>query len=341
MQKKQIFTLIAFFAIFLWSYYVSWIYSIINLWFSLFLYSIFIYILYGLYKKMNDKTYLFFCVKNYNIFLHLFLYRAACLFVSLIIIIWGFAYYQNELSPAKMPVYTITNGEKQIVFHGMSHIGTENFYHNVKESIKKYKENGFVYYFEWVRPGTQENHEAFDKALGVKFDEKTYENMSKLYWLVNQNNQIFLWLVNDLDFNVDISIDEVMEKYETIKSQAWISNRNYQSPLDAWEIITNELQRLKPRELTILRYVNKSFVNMIIKSEGLQQSIQNNFSNKELFKVILDERNKVIADKINTGDDTKIVMTYWLLHFEWIFNILKQNDIKWRIEKIDYLYPLK
>jgi len=49
---------------------------------------------------------------------------------------------------------------------------------------------------------------------------------------------------------------------------------------------------------------------MIIKSEGLQQSIQNNFSNKELFKVILDERNKVIADKINTGDDTKIVMTY-------------------------------
>jgi len=47
-----------------------------------------------------------------------------------------------------MPIYTITNGEQQIVFHAMSHIGSENFYTQVKESIKKHKENGFVYYFE-------------------------------------------------------------------------------------------------------------------------------------------------------------------------------------------------
>lgn len=341
MQKKQIFTLVTLILIFLGSYYLSGIYSIIGLSFTLFTYSIFIYTLYSGYKKFKDKTYLFFSVENYNIFLNIFLYRVASLFIAVIVIIWGFAYYQNEVSPAKMPVYTLTNGQKTIVFHGMSHIGTQNFYNQVQESIKKYKEDWYVYYFEWVRPGSEANHEAFDKALWVKFDEKTYENMSKLYGLVNQNNQLFLWQVNDLDFNVDISIDDVMAKYENIKSEAWISTRNYKAPLDAWELIGNELSKLNPRELTVLRYINKSFINMIVKSQWLQQSIQDNFSNKELFAVILDERNKVIADKIITSEDTKIIMTYGLLHFEWIFQILKQHDIKWRIEKIDYLFPLK
>ncbi len=341
MQKKQIFTWITLIFLFLWSYYVSWLYSIINLSVSLFLYSIFTYILYGIYKKFHDKKYSFFALENYNIFLNMFLYRVSGLLLSLIIIIWGFSYYQNEISPAKMPVYTITNGEKQIIFHGMSHIGTKDFYNRVKESIQYYKKSGFVYYFEWVKPGSKENHEGFDKALWVKFDEKTYENMSQLYGLVNQDNQLFLWLVNDLDFNIDISIDEVMEKYKTIKSQVWVENRTYQAPLDAWELIEKELNRLQPRELAILRYVNKSFINMIVKSEWIQQSLQDNFSNKELFQVILDERNKVIADKIIHGEDTKIIMTYGLLHFEWIFNLLKQNSLKWRIEKIDYLYPLK
>lgn len=341
MQKKQIFTLVALIMIFLGSYYISGIQSIVGLSFSLFIYSIFIYTLYSGYKKFKDKTYLFFSLENYNIFLHMFLYRVASLFIAVIVIIWGFSYYQNEISPAKMPVYTLTNGEKTIIFHGMSHIGTQNFYHQVQESIKKYKENGYVYYFEWVRPGTEANHEAFDKALWVKFDEKTYENMSKLYGLVNQNNQLFLWQVNDLDFNVDISIDDVMQKYEHIKSEAWLSSRNYTAPLDAWELIGNELSKLNSRELALLRYINKSFINMIVKSQWLQQSIQDNFSNKELFAVILDERNKVIADKIITSEDKKIIMTYWLLHFEWIFELLKQHDIKWRIERIDYLFPLK
>lgn len=340
MQKKQIFTLIWLVTIFLWSFYVSWIYSIINLSFTLFLYSIFTYLLYGIYKKFKDPSHKFFSFYNYHIFLNLFLYRVTTMLITLVVIIWWFSYYQNEFSKAKMPIYTITNGEKQIVFHAMSHIGSKNFYAQIKESIKKYKENGFVYYFEWVKPGSKENHEAFDKALGVTFNEKTYENMSQLYGLVNQNNQDFLWLVNDLDFNVDISIDEIMEKYSSIKSEAWISNRSYNPPLDAWELIDNELKGLTPRELTILRYVNKAFINIIVKSHKTQETLQNNFSNKELFKVILDERNKVIADKILTWEDKKIIMTYGLLHFEWIFNILKQNSLKWRIEKIDYLYPL-
>jgi hypothetical protein len=30
----------------------------------------------------------------------------------------------------------------------MIHIGSENFYNSIAEEIKKYKQDGFVYYFE-------------------------------------------------------------------------------------------------------------------------------------------------------------------------------------------------
>jgi hypothetical protein len=36
----------------------------------------------------------------------------------------------------------------------------------------------------------------------------------------------------------------------------------------------------------------------------------NNFTNKELFAIILDGRNEVLANEIITSDDKKIITTY-------------------------------
>jgi hypothetical protein len=34
-------------------------------------------------------------------------------------------------------------------------------------------------------------------------------------------------------------------------------------------------------------------------------------------------------------------MTYWLLHFKWILELLQKNDPNWKIIKTKYLYPIK
>ena len=60
-----------------------------------------------------------------------------------------------------------------------------------------------------------------------------------------------------------------------------------------------------------------------------------------LADVILNKRNDVIVNKILTSEDKKIIATYWLLHFAGIFDKLQAADIRWRIIKIDYLYPIK
>lgn len=41
--------------------------------------------------------------------------------------------------------------------------------------------------------------------------------MSKLYGLINQDNNQFLNLVNDKDYNVDVSIDDIMVQYNQLK----------------------------------------------------------------------------------------------------------------------------
>ncbi len=341
MNYKQKLTILFFIIIFWINFYISWVYSVVNLVFLIAFYAILIYPLYWIYKKIIINDFIFFSRKNYKIFLREFLYRIASLFTLLLIFIWSFSIYQNEINPSRMATYTITNWDKIIVFQTMSHIWTSGFYNKVKENIKKLKENWYVLYFEWVRPGSEENHEAFNKALWLQLDKDTYSNMSKLYWLESQNNEIFLNQVNDKDYNIDVSIDDIIQEYKKLKIKNNVENRTYNEPLDANKLIVEELSKLNEKEKIILRYINKSFVNMIVKSENLQTLIQNEFANKELFDVILNKRNEVVAKKIISSEDKKIVMTYWMLHFNWILNILKENDIRWHITKIDYLYPLK
>jgi hypothetical protein len=56
----------------------------------------------------------------------------------------------------------------------------------------------------------------FDEALGINFTPTLYENFSRLYGLTFQDNNYFLELVNNYDFNIDLSIDEIIKFYEKI-----------------------------------------------------------------------------------------------------------------------------
>ncbi|MDQ7022226.1 MAG: hypothetical protein Q9M97_01605, partial [Candidatus Gracilibacteria bacterium] len=160
---------------------------------SLIFYSLITYLIYFIWKKIFRKKYLF-----YIDFLNYFLYKVSLgIFIS-ILIIGGGGYYSNEINPAAIPEYTITNGEKTVIFQAMSHIGSEDFYEKIKQNLIKAKKDGYVYFYEGVRDGNEKNKQDFDKAIGIKFDKDLYENFSKLYGVINQDNSIYLNLVNNL-----------------------------------------------------------------------------------------------------------------------------------------------
>jgi len=243
-----------------------------------------------------------------------------------------------------MPQFTITNWKKIVVFQAMSHIWTQNFYNHIKNEIIKYKKEWYVYFFEWVKPWTKQNSEKFNKAIWIKFDKNLYKNFSKLYWVVNQDNSIFLWLVNNKDYNVDLNINDIIKLYNNkIKklNKNEIKKQLPKSIIDINSQIIDTLSKLNPKQLAVIRFFNKAMLNVILKNQIIQDTIMKNFTNKTLFDVILNQRNKNIVKNIEKTKYKKIFITYWLLHFSWVLKLLKKDDSNWKITKIKYFYPIR
>ncbi len=323
-MKNKIY-LLSIFILIVFTLYVFSIFSFLKFIFTILLYWSIFYLVYFLYKKFRKQK-----PKKYYIFLFNFFKKISLSFVILAGILGFFWYYEIYISPAKMIEYTISNWNKLVVFQEMSHIWSQNFYNKIKNNLINYKKQGFVYFFEWVRAWTKENMQKFNKAIGIKFNKDLYKNFSKLYGLTFQDNKIYLGLVNNQDFNIDVWVDWIIKEYEKlgIKNKEQKSNKEV---IDVSSEIIQTLSSLNDRELAILRFVNKAILGFLIKSDKVQELISNNFANKKLFKIILDGRNKVVSDEIENSKYKKIYITYWKLHFDWIFKLLKQKDSKWHI----------
>lgn len=255
-------------------------------------------------------------------------------------ILWSFSFYFNAISPAQMTQYTLSNGEKQVVFQEMIHIAKPRFYTQVQDDITAFKQNGWVYFFEGVKPGKKENSDKFDKALWIKFSPDLYKNISKLYGLEYQNNSDFLWLVNDLDFNIDTDLDTVIALYEEKKQKTQAVQEETEIPIDVSEDLIEVLSGLQPRQLTLMIYVNQAIMNAIVQSDGTKDFLQNNFNNQLLFDVILNERNKIVTKQIISGEHKKMFITYGQLHFSWILDLLQESDSNWKIISQKTYYPI-
>lgn len=319
-------------------YYLSWINWIIEFILSLCIYTIIFFCLHYIWVKVRKKPLMYF-----PHFINYFLQRISIFLLFIIILFTCLTYLLNEVYPAAMPEFTITNWVKVVKFQAMSHIWTKDFYNQIVENIKEHKNQWWVYFYEWVKPGTKENIETFNQAIWIEFDENLYKNFSKLYWVQNQDNNDFLWLVNNLDFNIDLSMDEIVELYKdkiNTKTNTW-NIIKHKIPVDANKIILETLSWLNERQQKILVYINQAILNFIISSEWTQNFLTNNFTNKDLFDIILWKRNETLASTIIESKYDNIYITYWLLHFKWVLELLKEHDPKWRIIYTKNLYPIK
>lgn len=298
---------------------------------SIGIYALFAYSIAYLWRKVRKKQ-----IPNPSIFIQNFLFSISIIMFILVGSLSAVSYYFNEVHPATMEEYTLSNKEKTVKFQTMVHIGKKEFYEQVSKNLQDFKKEWAVYFYEWVKPGSKESAEKFDQALGVKFDKDLYKNVSKLYGVEFQDNSLFLWQINDKDINVDISLDEIVALYEQKESP---SKAEEWEPLDASKEILALLNELNPKELQLLQYLNQALLNAMIGNESILNGLEN-FQNPELFEVILHERNKVLADAILASKEEKIFITYGKLHFSGVLKLLKESDERWKVVRIKKLYPI-
>lgn len=77
---------------------------------------------------------------------------------------------QPALRPLTVPRVTLGDGARQVVFQGMVHIGSEQFYRSVVYDMIRARDAGYVLYFEWTLPGTPEATAWLDAAAHADGD---------------------------------------------------------------------------------------------------------------------------------------------------------------------------
>lgn len=320
-NKKDIFSIIVLVPVLAWVFYLSWLVSVIWQIVLILAYLFVFWLLYFLIKKIFRSKNI---TNPWTIVSRLLFIFSIFVFI----IVWGVAslsYYFNEVSPAKMPEYTLTNWEKTVIFQWMIHIWGQKFYDQVKQNLDNYRKEWFTHFFEWVKPGKPENLEKLSKAMWVNFDKDVYKNMSELYWVVQQDYYYILWKITEKDINVDISLDEVIEEYLKIAEE-----NNSNDVYDFTKILEYVKKNLNPREMKLLVYINQATLNLLLSNHEILEKMSWMW-NKKIFDVIIWKRNEFLANEIQKSNDKKIYVTYWLLHFDWVLKLLQAKDPNWKI----------
>jgi hypothetical protein len=89
-----------------------------------------------------------------------------------------------------------------------------------------------------------------------------------------------------LDFNVDISIDDIVALYDK-KLDSLPEEKSYAMPIDVNKEILKILSNLNNKELKLLVYINQAILNFLMSNDQILESMTNSYANEELFEVIL------------------------------------------------------
>ena len=187
--------------------------------------------------------------------------------------------------------------EKEVYFLGVAHIAKEEFYENMKVIIEELQEKDFIFYLESVSELDKKNisidtfsikkiRKLTDLDISLKYSESQNPYLQKLrkkYDLIDQPKYDFFALKNYK--RVDYSYAELINFYEAKFGKI---------ELDSCDVNTE--------------------IRSIYKCKSGNTTERKNFTDE----IILDVRNRLIADSITKSNDKKIVVIYGKAHLKGI-----------------------
>ncbi len=253
--------------------------------------------------------------------------------------LFAFAYYENTLSPASLGRVEITDGVKTVVFQQMSHIASASFYDEVRQDIERASASGYTIFYEWIGTGSEASSKVLDTALGIRFDSGTYTSVADMIGMREQDYRYLFSGIRSLSWviNVDLSLDEVARLYSKLPVS---SPEQKPAPIDITRELSGALDALRPEERLTLRYIARSFLNLMLKNnQDFLSSEIGSFLASDIMSVILEDRNEHIAETILSSKSDKIYALYGALHFEGIFQKLQKSNPAWKIVRVESMRP--
>ncbi len=263
--------------------------------------------------------------------------------------IYAMAFYVTA-GPTALPLATLSNGKKTIVFQGMQHIGSEDFYKSVVFDLEKALTEGYTLFYEGVQPvpGRPDLIQWFNETLrGTNKDLSAgYKQLADSCGLTFQLTYFEPLLADKAihpsrHVTADVTYLDMKTEYDRLMRE------------DAAfaKAIAAEQAARKPGEddpivglLAAVGNANRDQQRLIgILCRGALGMTVSGSAGKDsspMQRVILDYRNRALARFVAQSPADKIYITYGAAHFPGFLKELQTLDPAIRVQSLRWVRPM-
>lgn len=250
---------------------------------------------------------------------------------------------RTELNPLTVPQVTLTNGDKTVVFQGMMHVGSEGFYKGVVYDLEQALADGYVIFYEGVQ-GSPDGDEWFAKTLAGGGDLS--DNYRKLADVCGLHFQMDYFRLLQADMAArperhvaaDVTTAQMMHEYERLLQSdpdfaQQVAGKAEPAPEDASAgpdplgLILGWFQTGTPQQRAIGGIACRGLMTMLLSRTSAPDPMN---------KVILDFRNRELAQRIASDTNKQIYITYGAGHFPGLLADLEEKDPNWEIASVKW-----
>lgn len=278
-----------------------------------------------------------------RVFHHVFVFFVVCLCYAIPMSIH--VYSNGGVSESFNATYTLTNGDKTVVFQNMTHIGLPSFYQEVGEEMNNYRNKGYVIFLEGighsddkkVRRGDQNYKQVVEKytQLVTNGHDAYYKKFLNKKYVMQYDAMPFYYAYDDnyIDFTtaeLKASIDESLSKKKGNDNEKDRIKESYSDTLGNHD---EAYRKLLEHETSFIISSNlDDFFLFTVVDDYIMPIIRKITNSPDLdIDVTMIARNKKITDAINYSTNKNIYIVYGARHFKGVFENLQKTDSKWKI----------
>lgn len=250
------------------------------------------------------------------------------------------AYENGWIDKSYEKKYILTDGNKTVVFQGMTHIGLKSFYHEVGKEMTEYRNSGYQIMLEGIGHDgfkrLDKDHKDYTQSK-IAFDNyknfltKTEDNDYKYTY----QNIIFNKYIDYNDAYADLSRDALLKVVKENKSSQNIlkTDDEIDSYLDSFGD-HEEVFNILTEDEKIFIFMRNIGDSMYVKFlDNYVPKLLNYFNEENKLKdhIIITERDENIVNEILKSNSKNIYITYGSAHFNGVFNNLKNINSNWKI----------
>jgi hypothetical protein len=254
---------------------------------------------------------------------------------------------KSETDPLVLPQAVLSDGNKTVIFQGMVHVGSENFYKSVVYDLEEALDEGYKLYYEGVMPSTEEANKWFsDTIAGGASLSDNYRQLSTICGVKFQLDY-FKLLIHDIQAHperhatVDVTTADLKKEYERLIKEnaefAAVVEKEKKNKAKGGELsdetankIFTFVQQANENQKNMVGNICRGFVAYALKVGGDEKP-------QALDPLLLDFRNHHLARQIQADASKKIYITYGAGHLPGLIQLLKAANPKWELKSLKWL----